>query len=272
MSSAAAQPVQAESQAPRLPTINLLCRYKSASKAFDDAVKKYFPNLHELTTITTYNCSLAQLPSEVQFDAIVSPANSYGFMDGAFDDAITIALSPNTLEGYGWTTKKVQTSLYQQSRGYAPPGSCTLIDARKDSAWYDIKRAEKTDDSTEKAPKENTEHKGGCKYIALCPTMRVPRQVKWDREVIFECMWSLLCVIDKHNREVQQPELQIKSILMTPLATGVGKVSDEKWAAQCVMAMKYWVEAVQNPQKWSNLQWEEVYYDQSELLDSTHDM
>ena len=271
-STAAHQPLPAESQKPHLPTINLLCRFETSSQAFQDAVKKYFPNLFEATNVTIYNCSLARLPSEVRFDAIVSPANSYGFMDGAFDDAISITLSPNPREGYGWTTKKVQTTLYQKWRGYAPPGSCTLIDVRKDSTWHQIKRAEQNSKSTAEAPEESGEHKGGCKYIALCPTMRVPREVKWDREVIFECIWSLLCAIDGHNREVHDPELQIKSILMTPLATGVGKVTEAKWAAQCVMAMMYWVEAVENPQKWSNLQWEDVYDDSSEMLDSTNSL
>jgi hypothetical protein len=71
---------------------------------------------------------------------------------------------------------------------------------------------------------------------------------------------------------MHDPELQIKSILMTPLATGVGHVSEAKWAAQCVMAMKYWVEAVKSPLKWSNLQWQDVYDDSSKMLDSTDNL
>jgi O-acetyl-ADP-ribose deacetylase (regulator of RNase III) len=269
----------AESQQAHIPTINLLCQYETSSRAFRDAVNKYFPSLYEGTNVIVHNCKLANLPSTIQYDAIVSPANSYGFMDGAFDDAISIALSPNPIEGYDWTTKKVQSALYQKSRGYAPPGSCTIIDVRRDSAWHDIKRAEESrmwEDAEEKTTGETSEasneHKGGCKYIALCPTMRVPRQVKWDREVIFGCIWSLLCALDAHNREEHDPQLKIKSILMTPLATGVGKVSEARWAAQCVLAMKYWLEAVHNPQKWMNLQWSDVYYDSSVLLDSTHNM
>jgi hypothetical protein len=193
-------------------------------------------------------------------------------MDGAFDDAISIALSPNTKEGYGWTTRKVQTALYQESRGYAPPGSCTLIDVRRDSAWHEIKRAEQNEKGTSEVPEALKDYNGGCKYIALCPTMRVPREVKWDREVISECIWSLFCAIDANNREMKDPELQINSILMPPLATGVGRVSEAKWAAQCVMALKFWLEAVENPDKWSNLQWEHVYDDSWEMLDSTNDI
>lgn len=119
---------------------------------------------------------------------------------------------------------------------------------------------------------EGNEHENGCKYILLCPTMRVPRQVKWDREVIFECIWSLLCAIDGHNKNLKDGEETIETILMTPLATGVGRVSEAKWAAQCVLAMKYWVEAVEKPEKWGNLQWQDVYDDSSEMLDSTVDL
>jgi O-acetyl-ADP-ribose deacetylase (regulator of RNase III) len=265
-------PSPAEGQKPRLPKINLLCRFKTSSQAFRDAVKKYFPNLDHFTTITIHECALAKLPTEVKFDAIVSPANSYGFMDGAFDDAISIFLSPNTREGYGWTTKKVQATLYKKWRGYAPPGSCTVVDIRKDSAWNEIKRAEQNDQSTIQVLEESKEHRNGCRYIALCPTMRVPRQIKWDREVVFECMWSLFCAIDAHNREANDAEAHIESILITPFGTGIGKLSEAKWAAQCVMAMKYWIEAVQNPDKWSNLQWEDVYDDSSKMLDSTDNL
>lgn len=261
-------------QKPQLPAIHLLTRFEKDSKAFQDAVDEYFPTLNQYTTITINNCSLAKLPASVAYDTIVSPANSYGFMDGAFDDAITKALSPNPREGYGWTTKKVQNSLYQQSRGYAPPGSCTIIDVRRDAAWHEIKNAEKPGTAHSLDPVAGEEHKAGCKWIALCPTMRVPRTVKWDKEVVFECIWSLLCAIDTHNQKLQDPESQIKTILMTPLATGVGRVSEQKWAAQCVLAMRYWVEAVENPGKWSNLQWEHVYDDscQTMMLESTHDL
>jgi O-acetyl-ADP-ribose deacetylase (regulator of RNase III) len=271
-STAAHQSTPTAGQKAFLPKINLLCRFETSSQAFQEAVQEFFPGLYEAAKVTIHNCSLAGLPPNVQFDAIVSPANSYGFMDGAFDDAISIALSPNTKEGYGWTTKKVQSALYQKWRGYAPPGTCTVIDARRDSAWFDFKRAEQNGKHASETPEESSEHRGGCKYIALCPTMRVPRNTKWDREVAFECVWSLLCAIDAHNREVSDPGLRIESILMTPLATGVGRVSERKWAAQCLLAIKYWVEAVENPDKWSNLQWGEVYDESSKMLDSTHEL
>ena len=266
-----------ESEKARLPKIQLLCRFETSSKAFNNAVKKHFPKLRDFTSVTIHNCSLVELPDDVQFDAIVSPANSYGFMDGAFDDAISIALSPNRREAYRWTTKKVHDGLYRKWRGYAPPGSCTIVDVRKDAAWHEMKRVEleqKPDAGAAATSGGDADrHVGGCKYVALCPTMRVPHSVKWDLEVVYECIWALLCAIDTHNREMHaDPELHVNSILMTPLATGVGRVSEVKWATQCVLAIKYWVEAaVENTQKWSDLQWDDI--DESDdALEATHDL
>jgi O-acetyl-ADP-ribose deacetylase (regulator of RNase III) len=44
--------------------------------------------------ITPINSRLNRLDPLVTFDLIVSPANSYGRLDGAFDDAILLAFSP----------------------------------------------------------------------------------------------------------------------------------------------------------------------------------
>lgn len=258
-------------QSSQLPAIHLLCRFASSSVAFEEAVKEYFPTLRQHTNITTHKCSLARLPDDVTYDCIVSPANSYGRMDGAFDDAITIALSPNPREGYGWTTGKVQQTLYRKWRGYAPPGTCTLIDVRKDADWHAIKDAETAKKEDAPETDHGGPHKGGCKYIALCPTMRVPREVKWDREVVFECLWAMMCAIDAHNQEIGDADLKIKTILMTPLATGVGRVSEAKWAAQCVLAMKLYLEAVEDPEKWSNLDWEGICSTFA-ILEKTHDL
>ncbi|KAF2671117.1 macro domain-like protein [Microthyrium microscopicum] len=268
-----------------LPRIHLLTRFASNATAFKSAIKKYYPALNSKTNITVHTSSLARLPATVTYDAIVSPANSYGFMDGAFDDAISILLSPNPRAGYGWTTRKVQSRLYETWRGYAPPGSCTVVDVRRDAEWWDLKRAENSSDDGGRAgvvevdverdgvgqQEDGSGHKHECKYIALCPTMRVPRRVLWDREVVFECVWALLCAIDVHNRQAREGE-RIDSILMTPLATGVGRVSEERWAAQCVLAMKYWVEAVEQPDKWGQLEWNTVYDESSTEIDATHDL
>lgn len=92
--------------------------------------------------------------------------------------------------------------------------------------------------------------------------MRIPQDVRWDREVVYECIWSLLCAVDRHNRKVRAgnggAETEITSLCMTPLATGCGRLSLKRWAEQCVLAMKHWVEAVEHPEVWAQASWTDV--------------
>lgn len=202
--------------------------------AFNKAAKE-----HKLTgvRVDTHDVALQYVPSQVRIDLIVSPANSYGRLDGGFDDAISRALSPR--DDYLALTKVAQARLYDEWRGFAPPGTCTLLripsefEARSKNAW-------------------------GTKYLALTPSMRIPQEVEWDREVVYECIWSLLCAIDKHNAAVDRGNLpkseMVNSFLMTPLATGTGMVTAERWAAQAALAIKHFVDSKTNRQKWSGMQ------------------
>ena len=221
-----------------VPEIHLLCLYKSFSRSFNEAVEKYFPDISDDVQINKHFGPLDKLPDDLQFDAIVSPANSYGRLDGAFDDAISRALSPKN--DYHWTTRQTQRVLYEKWKGFAPPGTCTVIPLhdeegeKRDMAWK-------------------------VKYILLCPTMRIPQPVNWDREVVYECIWSMLCAIDAHNKTAKDDSEKIKSILMTPLATGVGMVSYQRWAEQCVLAIKDFINASMDPERWSNLSWGAIF-------------
>ncbi|KAM0551715.1 hypothetical protein ACHAPJ_008282 [Fusarium lateritium] len=218
---------------PHIPYIHLLCMEEKFSDAFEVARKSR--KLPESVSFEIHNCALSQLPREVRFDTIVSPANSYGRLDGAFDDAISREFSPR--DDYLALTGVAQKQLYKQWRGFAPPGTCTLVDIPKEF-------------------EARSRNAYGTRHLALCPTMRMPANVQWDKEVVYECIWSLLGAINNHNRDAREED-KIKSILMTPLATGVGRVSAEKWALQAVLAMKHFVEASENPEKWSALQWED---------------
>ena len=212
--------------------IHLLCMEEKFITAWKDAVETYqLPNSIE---VIVHHDRLAELPSSVKFDAIVSPANSFGRMDGGFDDALSRAFSPP--QDYYALTKVVRSKLYKEWHGYAPPGTCTLVDL----GGQDVLK----------------KNEWGCRYLALSPTMKVPHDVNWDREVVYECIWSLLAAIDKHNRDVGERihrgntteeggESEIKGLLMTPLATGYGRWSPEKWAAQTVLALKHFAEAVE---------------------------
>ena len=56
---------------------------------------------------------------------------------------------------------------------------------------------------------------------------------------------------------------------MTPLGTGVGGLSVEKWAQQTVLALKHYVEAVNLEEKWSGIGWKEAQ-ELSEEVEGTH--
>ncbi|OJJ68015.1 hypothetical protein ASPBRDRAFT_199713 [Aspergillus brasiliensis CBS 101740] len=218
-----------------IPHIHLLCMDEIFIHAFQSILSTTTTS-PQFPKITFHNCSLSYLPPTIHFDAIISPANSYGRLDGGFDDAISRAFSPTT--DYLALTRHAQGILYRDYRGYLPPGSCTLISIpgefipRSKNVW-------------------------GTRYLALCPTMRVPQDVRWDREIVYECVWSLLCAVDRHNSDVERSpngrQSRIDSLLMTPFATGCGFVSPEKWAKQMILALNHYIDAVQNPQKWSCL-------------------
>lgn len=222
---------------------------KQCSDAFTKIVKSY--QLPDSLQFELHTAALQFVPATAKFDLVVSPANSYGRLDGGFDDAISRAFSPP--DDYLALTKVAQKKLYDEWCGFAPPSSCTLVripnefEQRSKNIW-------------------------GTKFIALCPTMRVPQEVEWDREVVYESIWSLLVTLDKHNRAVERgekkPEDRISSILMTPLATGFGKVSPERWAHQMLMAMKHFVDAKQHPDKWSNLKPAEIFDYANEVVDT----
>ncbi|TDL18457.1 macro domain-like protein [Rickenella mellea] len=169
-----------------------------------------------------------------QFDCIVSPANCYGRLDGGFDEIIAAALSPDDVKA---ATQIVQTTLYRKWKGYAPLGTCTLIPL-KDSVC------------------ENNLH--GCAYIALCPTMRIPEDATWNREIVYNCVWSLLVSLEQHIRAVDSSGegTKIRKVLMTGLGTGIGKVSPNRCAQQMALAIRDFIDASRNANKWRSMDWD----------------
>ncbi len=79
-----------------------------------------------------------------EFDCLVSPANSFGLMDGGMDAAI-VGYFGLALE------ERVQREIWRCYRGEQPVGTCLMV------------------------PTGN----GHCAWLAHCPTMRVPMDVSW---------------------------------------------------------------------------------------------
>jgi O-acetyl-ADP-ribose deacetylase (regulator of RNase III) len=213
--------------------------------AFNEALQQNWPShKSSILKITPINERLNSLPEGITFDLIVSPANSYGRLDGAFDAAISRIFSPRN--DYHALTRAAQKVLYERHRGFVPPGTCTLVPF----------------------PEELKGNELGCSWVALCPTMRDPGDVSWDLEVVYECVWSLLGAVEGWNREVEGDggeKKKIERILMTPLAAGIGQVSKERWAAQTVLAMKHFVDALERPERWGALTWRDIEVDCAEV-------
>jgi len=154
----------------------------------------------------------------------------------SFDYYLAQALSPDDV----WApTGIVQATLYQRWKGYAPPGTCTLVPLKGTVC-------------------ENNAH--GCAFIALCPTMRIPEDVVWNREIVYNCMWSLLVSLDQHNQaaEISRNGTRVHKVLMTGLATGVGNVSAERCAQQMALAVGDFIDASENPGKWRSMEWDDA--------------
>ncbi len=97
-------------------------------------------------------------------DCVVSPANSYGLMDGGYDLAIS--------EWFGWELQdKVQEYILRNYRGEQPVGTSFIIETEK----------------------------RGIKLIHT-PTMRIPHKI-CDPMVVYHCMRS--CIITAINNDIK---------------------------------------------------------------------
>ena len=126
-------------------------------------------------------------------DALVSPANSFGFMDGVLDWSIS--------ELFEWKIQPmVQAVIRSKHAGELLVGAAEVIPTGK-----------------EQFP-----------FLICAPTMRVPQDVA-NTVNAFLAMRAILIVIDRFNSENERP---IKSVAIPGLCTGAGRMSFELCARQ----------------------------------------
>ncbi|KAI0271252.1 macro domain-like protein [Gloeopeniophorella convolvens] len=177
--------------------------------------------------------TLSGLPVErLQCDCVVSPANSFGIMDGGYDLALSREFQG--AEGLPTLKRQVQRALHAQTRGYLPPGSCVITSL----------------------PDDVLDNKFHASSIAVLPTMRYPVDVRWHQDLIYNATWNLLVEIERWNAE---PEMgsglnrKIERVLMTGLATGYGRVSSERCAQQMMLAVKHFAQGVPEYADWGEV-------------------
>jgi O-acetyl-ADP-ribose deacetylase (regulator of RNase III) len=153
----------------------------------------YFPN------VEIVNNYFEQL---TEFDCLVSPANSFGMMDGGIDAAI-IKFFGLSLE------KRVQQRILEDYLGEQPVGTSFIIETGH--------------------PKHP--------FLAHTPTMRVPMIIQ-GTDVPYTAMWAMLLAIRQYNKNSRRP---INSVACPGLGTGIGRVPYCEAARQMSVAYDHFV-------------------------------
>jgi O-acetyl-ADP-ribose deacetylase (regulator of RNase III) len=134
---------------------------------------------------------------DIKADAIISPANSFGFMDGGIDLAYS--------NYFGWKLQKaLQEKINTEYYGELPVGTAAIIETGNDTI----------------------------PYLISCPTMRIPENVANTVNAYLAFRAALIETIRFNNTQ----ESKIKSILCPGLGTRTGAISPENCATQMVYA------------------------------------
>jgi O-acetyl-ADP-ribose deacetylase (regulator of RNase III) len=148
-------------------------------------------------------------------DTIVSPGNSYGFLGGGFDAAISDYYSGKVAGSSGGDiTRVLQRILQWEVNGYNPPANAVVANMAR-QLGVDVPQ------------------------LVHLPTMSSPSYIPRGSPIVFYCMWNLLCQVQRNNRAAQTPgatEVPIKRVIISGLGTGVGGVSSVACAEQMYKA------------------------------------
>ena len=133
-------------------------------------------------------------------DAIVSPANSFGIMDGGIDLAIRNEL------GFQVETH-IQEVILKKYHGEMPIGAAEIINTKHDK-WG---------------------------YMIAAPTMRIPENVAFTLNA-YIAFRAILIAINSFNES--KPNRTIKTLVCSGLGSGIGSMEPTKCAAQMRAAYK----------------------------------
>ncbi|MEH2440732.1 macro domain-containing protein [Nostoc sp.] len=131
------------------------------------------------------------------FDCMVSPANSFGMMDGGIDAAIIRFFGPSLMA-------RVQQHILEDYLGEQSVGTSMIV--------------------------ETGHHKHP--FLAHTPTMRVPMIIA-GTDIPYIAMWAMLLTVRQHNQHARQ---KINTIACPGLGTGIGRVPYSEAARQMALA------------------------------------
>jgi O-acetyl-ADP-ribose deacetylase (regulator of RNase III) len=132
-------------------------------------------------------------------DAMVSPANSFGIMDGGLDLAIRDALGFEV-------QKRVQAVIIEKHHGELPVGCAEVVET--DHARWPM--------------------------LVCAPTMRIPESVSQTLNA-YAAFRAILLAVKRWN---ERGNRKISSLLCCGLGTGIGNLDERRCAVQMRMAWK----------------------------------
>lgn len=147
---------------------------------------------------------------DVDFDCIVSAANSFGLMDGGVDGAITGYFGKQMMD-------RVQQHIINKYHGEQPIGTSFII--RGEEEWL---------------------LDGNNKYVAHTPTMRIPMRIS-NTDNVYQAMRSMLIAVKEFNEVCDDPNTpkylnRINTVACTGLGTFCGEMPYYRAANQMRLA------------------------------------
>jgi O-acetyl-ADP-ribose deacetylase (regulator of RNase III) len=168
-------------------------------------------------SVTTHHGSIF----DVHCDALVSPANSFGFMDGGIDMAIS--------EYFGWHVQdRLQEIIRQKHHGELLVGAAEIV---------------------------ATDH-AQIPYMISAPTMRVPMILQDTVSVYLAIRAVLLLVKFGTFEDGTAIADRVKTVAFPGMGTGVGKLSPEIFARQMKEAIE---EVIEEKHKFPGSLWDATF-------------
>jgi O-acetyl-ADP-ribose deacetylase (regulator of RNase III) len=156
-------------------------------------------------------------------DAIVSPANSFGFMDGGIDGYYS----------YRWprVQEELQKFLANHHYGELPVGNAVIIPIPHGD-----------ENTILPGPWKRQEGQPDFKWLISAPTMRIPMDITGTVNAYLAFRAALIALLKHNEANDLEPERQITSILCPGLGTAIGKLEPKVAALQMHMAYKHILE------------------------------
>ncbi|WP_378184156.1 macro domain-containing protein [Aquimarina sp. SS2-1] len=147
------------------------------------------------------------------FDCLVSPANSFGLMDGGIDLAIR--------NYFGMKLQyNVQKRIQKEFYGEQPIGTSIIVHT------------------------ENEYHP----FLAHTPTMRVPSDIS-QTDNVYSAFFAMLIAVANYNKN---HEIRIEKVLCPGMGTATGRMPAKEAARQMFIAYKNFMNPTTN-MNWKNL-------------------